>query len=241
MDIEYIGVLLIITLTAVLYYFARNWSQARRARLRVQDLMKVVDDFADHVHHFPTTFTKISDASYLPHPKEEIREALMLEIMAHQLSKESDSNRKSALANLLVGQLPQYQKGVGPEPLYLLGVDLLDVCQKLFEHDSLKSDQHLWEASVSRKIKEFAAQVESQRPNAERYKLMELAVGAERASYCAFLEKIDPPSTKLRERQSVDTEVAVSADKVLRRTGSACQSLTTDQIAEVESIALDRR
>ena len=40
---------------------------------------------------------------------------------------------------------------------------------------------------------------------------------------------------------TVDTEVAVSADEILRRAAQVYQDLTTDQIAEVETIALDRR
>ncbi|MBX3329567.1 MAG: antitoxin family protein [Nitrospira sp.] len=40
---------------------------------------------------------------------------------------------------------------------------------------------------------------------------------------------------------TVDTEVAMSADEILRRAAQVYQDLTTDQIAEVETIALDRR
>lgn len=39
---------------------------------------------------------------------------------------------------------------------------------------------------------------------------------------------------------TVDTEVAVNADEILRRAARVYQGLTTDQIAEVETIALDR-
>ena len=40
---------------------------------------------------------------------------------------------------------------------------------------------------------------------------------------------------------TVDTTAAVSADEILRRAARVYQGLTTDQIAEVETIALDRR
>ena len=40
---------------------------------------------------------------------------------------------------------------------------------------------------------------------------------------------------------TVDTTTVVSADEILRRAAQVCQGLTTDQIAEVETIALDRR
>jgi predicted DNA-binding antitoxin AbrB/MazE fold protein len=40
---------------------------------------------------------------------------------------------------------------------------------------------------------------------------------------------------------TVDTTVAVSADEILRRATQVYQGLTSDQIAEVETIALDRR
>jgi predicted DNA-binding antitoxin AbrB/MazE fold protein len=40
---------------------------------------------------------------------------------------------------------------------------------------------------------------------------------------------------------TVDTEVAVSADEVLRRAAQVYQGLTADQVAELETIALDRR
>jgi len=39
----------------------------------------------------------------------------------------------------------------------------------------------------------------------------------------------------------VDTTAAVSADEILRRATQVYQGLTSDQIAEVETIALDRR
>jgi predicted DNA-binding antitoxin AbrB/MazE fold protein len=40
---------------------------------------------------------------------------------------------------------------------------------------------------------------------------------------------------------TVETEVAVSADEVLRRAARVYQGLTSDQVTEVETIALDRR
>lgn len=40
---------------------------------------------------------------------------------------------------------------------------------------------------------------------------------------------------------TVDTTAAVNRDKILRRATQVYQGLTTDQIAEVETIALDRR
>jgi predicted DNA-binding antitoxin AbrB/MazE fold protein len=40
---------------------------------------------------------------------------------------------------------------------------------------------------------------------------------------------------------TVDTTAAVSADEILRRATQVYQGLTSDQIAEVETIALDRR
>lgn len=39
----------------------------------------------------------------------------------------------------------------------------------------------------------------------------------------------------------MDTEVAVSADEILRRAARVYQGLTSEQVAEVETIALDRR
>ncbi|MDF0664990.1 MAG: antitoxin family protein [Nitrospira sp.] len=40
---------------------------------------------------------------------------------------------------------------------------------------------------------------------------------------------------------TVDTEVAVSTDEILRRAAQVYRGLTVDQIAEVETVALDRR
>ena len=40
---------------------------------------------------------------------------------------------------------------------------------------------------------------------------------------------------------TVDTEVAVSVDEVLRRAARVYQGLTSDQVTEVETIALDRQ
>lgn len=40
---------------------------------------------------------------------------------------------------------------------------------------------------------------------------------------------------------TVDTEVAVSADEVLRRAARVYEGLTSDQVTEVETIALDRQ
>lgn len=39
----------------------------------------------------------------------------------------------------------------------------------------------------------------------------------------------------------MDTEVAVNADEILQRAAQVYQSLTADQVAEGETIALDRR
>jgi predicted DNA-binding antitoxin AbrB/MazE fold protein len=40
---------------------------------------------------------------------------------------------------------------------------------------------------------------------------------------------------------TVDTEVAVNAGEILRRAARVYQGLTSEQVAEVETIALDRR
>lgn len=40
---------------------------------------------------------------------------------------------------------------------------------------------------------------------------------------------------------TVETDVAVSVDEILRRATQVYQDLTSDQIAEVETIVLDRR
>ncbi|QPD02616.1 MAG: hypothetical protein Nkreftii_000390 [Candidatus Nitrospira kreftii] len=40
---------------------------------------------------------------------------------------------------------------------------------------------------------------------------------------------------------TVDTTASVSADEILRQAAQVYQGLTVDQIAEVETIALDRR
>lgn len=40
---------------------------------------------------------------------------------------------------------------------------------------------------------------------------------------------------------TVDTTAVVSTDEILQRAAQVYQGLTTDQIAEVETIALDRR
>jgi len=40
---------------------------------------------------------------------------------------------------------------------------------------------------------------------------------------------------------TVDTEVAVSTDEILQRAARVYQGLTAEQVAQVETIALDRR
>jgi hypothetical protein len=40
---------------------------------------------------------------------------------------------------------------------------------------------------------------------------------------------------------SVDTDLALSADEILRRAAQVYQGLTADEITQVESIALDRQ
>ena len=40
---------------------------------------------------------------------------------------------------------------------------------------------------------------------------------------------------------TVDTDVAVSADEILQRAARVYQGLTAEQVAQVETIALDRR
>jgi len=79
---------------------------------------KIIQDYGALMERNPPLPTRIEDVSALPHPKETILDALLIEI--------GQKHPKHIDEMLQVGavSLAQYQGGVGDEPLEMLGMDV---------------------------------------------------------------------------------------------------------------------
>lgn len=116
MDRILVGTLLFgILLSAGIYYIKK--------RLRTRRRIKVLRDFGKRAEEYP--WHAIYDVSCLPHPKKEILDALYAAIIAGEMGDWENRTMKNAVGNLLTRCLPRYQEGVGKEPLYPTGDDLV--------------------------------------------------------------------------------------------------------------------
>jgi hypothetical protein len=70
------------------------------------------------MEHNPPLPTRIEDVSVLPHPKEMILDALLMEIRRGHPTHLNEMMKVGAIS------LAQYQPGVGNEPLEYLGMDI---------------------------------------------------------------------------------------------------------------------
>ena len=140
---------------------------------------RVLHDFGKRVEDYP--WRSISDVACLPHPKEEIRDALFAAILAEEITNEEDSTRRNALQSLLTRCLPKYQKGVGDEPLYAMGFNCVGFLREPVE--SFDSFVHTWAAKTNS-------------VNAERFKQMSVQADFESAGYFDLLATLSSNSSK---------------------------------------------
>jgi len=142
---------------------------------------RVLHDFGQRAQDYP--WHAIYDIACLPHPKEDIRDALFAAILAQEMNRREDTAIKNALGTLLTSCLPRYQKGVGKEPLYSVGYDLESTILKPEFARAL-----LQEVSAEAK--------EKRRINSERFEQMETLVELESAAYFELLAKLPSNSSK---------------------------------------------
>lgn len=119
---------------AVCFVFANKklaepetWTPKSKAAVSAQSLAnrqaaltreKIIQEYGALMERTPPLPTRIEDVSALPHPKEEILDALLQEIVRRHPQHISDAMRAGAIS------LAQYQPGVGNDPLEMLGVDV---------------------------------------------------------------------------------------------------------------------
>ena len=84
--------------------------------------LQVISDFGQFLEANPSG-GNICDASELPHPKEEILDAIFLQLVAVE-----DENLRSALEVAAI-TLADFQEGVGSEPLSPLGIPVEELVQ----------------------------------------------------------------------------------------------------------------
>lgn len=102
-----------------------------RIRQKAEQQANVISDYGQFLEHHPTV-GEIRDASDLPHPKEEILDAICLELV-----QEDDEQRREAL-KVAALSLADFQAGVGAEPLRMLGIDTDDLFQAPKNDDELR-------------------------------------------------------------------------------------------------------
>ena len=84
----------------------------------VREREKVINEYGAFIARCPSLPTRIEDVSVLPHSKETILNALLLEI-----ARGHTPHMNAAMVGLAMC-LAQYQPGVGSEPLEMLGMNL---------------------------------------------------------------------------------------------------------------------
>jgi len=87
-------------------------------RLSATLRQKIINDYGALIERRPPIPTRIEDIAALPHPKEQILDALLMEIVRGHSEHIDNMMRVGAI------NLAQYQAGVGDDPLEMLGVDI---------------------------------------------------------------------------------------------------------------------
>lgn len=143
--------------------------------------LEVISDYGEFLEHNPTA-GEIRDAKDLPHPKEEILDAICLELV-----REEDDSRHEALK---VGALTlaDFQAGVGTEPLSMLGVSIEEMASPPESDEALRA---------------LAARM-ANNPNRERYETFKALADEESATIQAKLAAAEQlrqqmPEDKKRE------------------------------------------
>jgi len=106
--LSFVGIFVILTT-----YMTRDWLRLRADEFHPAEGNMIIQAYAQHMLDHPIS-TEVLDEKLLPYPKEKILKAICWGV---SLSDEKMQNHLSAGAVFLAN----YQKGVGPKPLYSLG------------------------------------------------------------------------------------------------------------------------
>jgi hypothetical protein len=82
---------------------------------------QIVADYGRYIEADPLSFVEIRDTNVLPHPKEEILDAILFEIVCTE-----DEDQLSALKTVAL-LLAEFQDGVGSQPVFKLGVSTTEL------------------------------------------------------------------------------------------------------------------
>ncbi len=124
-----------------------NESMTDENRQKAERRAQVISDYGSYIERHPSA-GEIRDVSELPHSKEEILDAIILEIV-----RENDEKRVEALKAGAI-MLADFQENVGLKPLTMLGISNSDMLAGVTSDDS--------------KLKELAEKI-ANNPDKEKY------------------------------------------------------------------------
>jgi TPR repeat protein len=110
----------------------------------------IIGDYGAFMEHNPSLPTRIEDVSVLPHPKEVILDALLMEIGRGHPRHLDEMMQVGARC------LAQYQPGVGKEPLEKLGLDISKL-PRTKDPDALRAQAKLMSEAISKTADRFNA------------------------------------------------------------------------------------
>ncbi|NNJ83528.1 MAG: hypothetical protein HKP13_01125 [Gammaproteobacteria bacterium] len=96
----------------------------KKARIREQ----IVSEYGNYIEHHPSV-GEIHDVSELPYPKEEILDAISLEIV-----REKNEQRVEAMKACAIW-LADFQENIGPKPLTMLGISTSEMIAEVTSND----------------------------------------------------------------------------------------------------------
>lgn len=123
---------------------------------KAQRRIQIISDFGEFIESNPIA-GEIRDASELPYSKEEILDAIFLQLVA-----EDDENLRSAMEAGAV-MLADFQDGVGSEPLTQLGASTEQILQSTsLDEETIALAQKIAGNSDSEKYETFRAMVDEE-------------------------------------------------------------------------------
>jgi hypothetical protein len=106
----------------------------------------IISEYGSYIENHPPNGAEIRDVSELPYPKEEILDAITLEIV-----RESDDHRVEIMKACAL-MLADFQENVGPKPLTMVGISAADTISMV---EVVQKDKSLLDSTFYR-IKESA-------------------------------------------------------------------------------------
>ena len=114
---------------------------------------RIISEYGSFLENHPPNGAEIWDVSQLPYPKEEILDAITLEIV-----RESDDQRVEIMKSCAL-ILADFQENVGSKPLTMLGISAADAISMV---EAVKKDKSLLDSTFNR-IKEAATDQNKER------------------------------------------------------------------------------